>query len=42
VVALVAVSLGVIAMAAWPARARDVVEDRQLPRHFEWVRTQDI
>ncbi len=41
VVALVAVSLGVIATAAWPARARDVVDVRKLPMRFEWVPCQD-
>ena len=36
-VALAAVSLGVIAIAALPARARDVVDVRKLPMRFEWV-----
>ena len=36
-VALALALLGVIAIAAWPARARDVVDIRKLPMRFEWV-----
>jgi hypothetical protein len=37
VIALAAISLGAVAMAAWPARARDVIDVRKLPMRFEWV-----
>jgi len=40
-IALVAISLGVLTIAAWPARARDVVDIRKLPMRFEWVPCQD-
>lgn len=40
-IALAAISLGVMAIAAWPARARDVVDVRKLPMRFEWVPCQD-
>lgn len=40
-IALAAISLGVMAIAAWPARARDVVDIRKLPMRFEWVPCQD-
>ena len=36
-IALAAISLGVMVIAAWPARARDVVDIRKLPMRFEWV-----
>ncbi len=36
-VGLAAMSLGVIASVAWPARARDVVDIRKLPMRFSWV-----
>lgn len=40
-VALMTIALGAIAIAAWPARARDVVDIRKLPMRFEWVPCQD-
>ena len=40
-IALAAISLGVMAIAAWPARARDVVDIRKLPMRFEWVPCQE-
>jgi hypothetical protein len=40
-IALAAISLGVMAIAAWPARARDVVDVRKLPMRFEWVPCQE-
>lgn len=40
-IALVAILLGVLAIAAWPARARDVVDIRKLPMRFEWVPSQE-
>lgn len=40
-IALAAILLGVIAIAAWPARARDVVDIRKLPMRFEWVPCQE-
>ncbi|MGN6309624.1 MAG: hypothetical protein ACTHNN_08715 [Xanthobacteraceae bacterium] len=40
-IVLAAISLAVIAIAAWPARARDVVDIRKLPMRFEWVPCQE-
>lgn len=36
-IVLAAISLAVMVIAAWPARARDVVDIRKLPMRFEWV-----
>jgi hypothetical protein len=41
VIALSAVSLGMMVMSAGPARAHDVVDVRKLPMRFEWVPCQD-
>jgi len=41
VIALAATALGFIAAAAWPARARDIVDIRKLPMRFEWVPCHD-